>query len=319
MNKSTVHPVPKIGLALSGGTLKAAAHVGVLSALEVLGIRPHCVAGTSAGAFVAALYARGYSTKNMIQMVKDFPGITLLDYAFPVVSSTWSLIKYRFVGRNTGRLPLPPGLLRGVKLETYIRSQLGALKPEISYYMIATDLYTGNDIVFGTEQPAEQAARSTYQEKHREDSISKSASSLNVQPIDDPARIIRASCSLPGILTPIEFNRYLLVDGGLRDYVPVKVLRAVGCTHILAVNLYRLVDNWRPDTFAHVLSRSFDILLQETIDEDVGGSDVLSITPNLSHMSFTSVRGMNQCVQAGQRAVAEKVNIIRDFLTNKPR
>jgi len=326
MHTDAVRSVPKIGLALSGGTLKAAAHIGVLGALEALGIRPQCVAGTSAGAFVAALYAHGQSTIKMARMVKEFPGIKLLDYGFPLLSSAWTLFKYRFICQGAGQLPLPSGLLRGVKLEGYIRKSLGNHSPEISYYMIATDLYTGADVVFGSEQPAEQVARELNEKDrfHHPDSetrlnqlTSKQRSPIFINSIPDPAKVIRASCSIPGILTPIEMDSYLLVDGGLREYVPVNVLRAAGCTHILAVNLYRLVDNWRPDTFAHVLSRSFDIIWQEGVDEDVDGPDVLSVLPKLSHIRWASVGDMELCIQAGRRAVAQNANQIRAFIANK--
>jgi len=51
----------KLGLALSGGATRGLAHIGVLQALEENGIRPDYLAGTSIGAFAAALYAFGVS------------------------------------------------------------------------------------------------------------------------------------------------------------------------------------------------------------------------------------------------------------------
>ncbi len=48
---------PKIGLALGGGGAKGWSHIGVINALEHMGIRPSIVAGTSMGALVGAAYA----------------------------------------------------------------------------------------------------------------------------------------------------------------------------------------------------------------------------------------------------------------------
>ncbi|MEE9304217.1 MAG: patatin-like phospholipase RssA [Thiotrichaceae bacterium] len=48
---------PKIGLALGGGGAKGWSHIGVINALEHLGIRPTIIAGTSMGALVGAAYA----------------------------------------------------------------------------------------------------------------------------------------------------------------------------------------------------------------------------------------------------------------------
>src|SRR5688572_31577262 len=52
---------PKIGLALSGGGARGAAHIGVLKVLVQEGIPIDYIAGTSFGALVGAFYALGYS------------------------------------------------------------------------------------------------------------------------------------------------------------------------------------------------------------------------------------------------------------------
>lgn len=62
----------KLGLALAGGGVKGAAHIGVLKALEENGIRVNAVAGTSIGSIVASLYAMGYSTEKMLEIFKYF-------------------------------------------------------------------------------------------------------------------------------------------------------------------------------------------------------------------------------------------------------
>lgn len=56
-----------LGIAFSGGGAKAAAHCGALQALKEYGIKPDVVSGTSAGALVAALYASGFTPKQMIE------------------------------------------------------------------------------------------------------------------------------------------------------------------------------------------------------------------------------------------------------------
>ena len=60
----------KLGLCLSGGGVKGAAHIGVIKALEEEGIKLDCISGTSSGSIVAALYSMGYSTKEMISLFK---------------------------------------------------------------------------------------------------------------------------------------------------------------------------------------------------------------------------------------------------------
>jgi NTE family protein len=55
---SDIEPV-RIGLALGGGAVRGAAHIGVLDVLDRAGLEPAVITGTSAGALVGALYAAG--------------------------------------------------------------------------------------------------------------------------------------------------------------------------------------------------------------------------------------------------------------------
>jgi NTE family protein len=56
---------PRTALVLSGGGAKGIAHIGVLRVMDSLGIRPDLVVGTSMGAVVGALYASGYSGREL--------------------------------------------------------------------------------------------------------------------------------------------------------------------------------------------------------------------------------------------------------------
>lgn len=62
----------KIGLALAGGGVKGAAHIGAIKALEENGIKIDAIAGTSIGSIVASLYAMGYTTDKMLEIFKYF-------------------------------------------------------------------------------------------------------------------------------------------------------------------------------------------------------------------------------------------------------
>lgn len=60
----------RFGIVLSGGGSRGLAHVGVLRALAEEGISAECVAGTSSGALIGALYAAGFPTDEMIRFFK---------------------------------------------------------------------------------------------------------------------------------------------------------------------------------------------------------------------------------------------------------
>lgn len=60
----------KIGLVLSGGGARGIGHIGVLKALEELDVHIDVIAGTSAGALVGAMYARGYRSQELLEAVQ---------------------------------------------------------------------------------------------------------------------------------------------------------------------------------------------------------------------------------------------------------
>lgn len=74
------------GLVLSGGVAYGIANVGVLSVLEEANLQPDAVAGSSMGSIVAALYALGYSTRDMLG---------ILETVRPQEIATWSATPLR--------------------------------------------------------------------------------------------------------------------------------------------------------------------------------------------------------------------------------
>lgn len=62
---------PKIGLALSGGGVRGISHLGVLKALDEVGIIPVKVSGSSAGAIAGAMYCQGYSPEEILRIILD--------------------------------------------------------------------------------------------------------------------------------------------------------------------------------------------------------------------------------------------------------
>ncbi|MDR0794464.1 MAG: patatin-like phospholipase family protein, partial [Tannerella sp.] len=59
----------KVGVVLSGGGARGAAHIGVIKALEENNIPIDYITGTSIGAIVGSLYAMGYSPDEMLELM----------------------------------------------------------------------------------------------------------------------------------------------------------------------------------------------------------------------------------------------------------
>lgn len=119
---------PRIGLALGGGAARGFAHIGVIQALEDSGIRPDLVVGTSAGSLVAALYASGLHSPELIRLADAMDEASITDWAFP------------------GR-----GLIRGEALAKFVREHTGGRNIEqmaMPLGIVATDLDSGAPILF---------------------------------------------------------------------------------------------------------------------------------------------------------------------------
>lgn len=130
MNGSENNPFPKkgVGLALGGGAVLGAAHIGVLKALEEFEVNINQISGTSIGAFIATLYAFGKSPHEIEEIVSD---LTWLDV------TSFTLSKF--------------GILDNSDLGVQLTNLLGKVDfkdAKIPLFLIATDLTTGKKVVF---------------------------------------------------------------------------------------------------------------------------------------------------------------------------
>ncbi len=75
----------KIGITLSGGGARGIVHIGVLKALEEMGVKISVISATSAGAIVGSLYAYGIKPDQIFEQIKQ---LTLLKSMRP--AWTWA-------------------------------------------------------------------------------------------------------------------------------------------------------------------------------------------------------------------------------------
>lgn len=109
---------PKIGLVLSGGGARGAAHVGVLKILEQKRIPVDVIAGTSFGAIVGGMYAAGYSAEELEEILKNIDWTNSLSGWAPRDERSFRrkqddngfLIKMK-IGIDDGKFKLPSGLI----------------------------------------------------------------------------------------------------------------------------------------------------------------------------------------------------------------
>lgn len=132
----------KIGLALGGGAVLGAAHVGVLRAIKEKEIEVQFIAGTSIGAFVAAFYAFGKSWEEIHHIAADLKWLDITQIA---------LSQY--------------GLLSNDKIGELIGEHIGKKKKiedaEIPLALVATDISNGEKVVLDKGSVADAVMAST--------------------------------------------------------------------------------------------------------------------------------------------------------------
>jgi NTE family protein len=122
--------VKKVGLALGGGAARGLAHIGVLEVLEREGIPVDLIAGTSAGAAVGALYAKGRSVAQIKELVHNTGWrrlFSLIDLALP-----------------------KSGFIEGARIKDLLRSVIGDISfsdLKIPLSCVATDISSGEEVV----------------------------------------------------------------------------------------------------------------------------------------------------------------------------
>ncbi|GAA0897781.1 patatin-like phospholipase family protein [Virgisporangium ochraceum] len=125
-----------IGLALGGGAVRGAAHIGVLAALEEAGLAPAVIAGTSAGAVVGSLYAAGMRPAEIADMARKL---------------RWTRLVLPAMNRRA--------LLDTARLGRFLDQTLGSrafADLEVPFAAVAAELTTGARIVM-SEGPVADA------------------------------------------------------------------------------------------------------------------------------------------------------------------
>lgn len=176
----------KIGLALGAGAARGWTHLGIIEALENLGIKIDVVSGCSIGAYVGAAYASG----NLTQ---------LKDWAFDLTE--WEVLRLLGIGFTRSGLASGEQVFKRLADDFSVATFEEMQKP---FAIPATDLYSGREIIFQSG------------------------------PVVDA---VRASCSIPALFAPVQFENRWLVDGAVVNPVPVNLCRLMGADFVIAVNL----------------------------------------------------------------------------------
>jgi NTE family protein len=128
-----------------------------------------------------------------------------------------------------------------------------------------------------------------------------------------------ASCAFPGFYTPLRHGSDLLVDGGIVDNLPVKVVKDMGAHFTIAVDVvpgHPLKHD--PENVAHMLGRTWDLFMRQTCAESRKQADVLiepDIPENIWHLDIDKTPKL---IKVGEEAAEARIFEIRAKLLLKP-
>lgn len=132
---------PKIGLALGSGSVKGAAHVGVIKALEQANIPIDLIAGTSVGAFIGVLYAGGQPISNFERILPTVRWSQLVQPTMP-----------------------NKGLVRNQRMARFIEKYLGPVDFKdlsIPFAAVASDAINGDAYILNEGKVSQAICAST--------------------------------------------------------------------------------------------------------------------------------------------------------------
>lgn len=279
-------PRPKIGLALSGGGARGAAHIGILKVLEENRIPIDYIASTSMGSIVGGMYASGMSVAEIETFMKevDWVEVFLDDTPRPDRSfrrkrdDDLYLIRSK-LGISGAGLQFPAGALQGQNIDLLLKRYMLPVVTirdfddlSIPYRAIATDIATGQTVVLES---------------------------------GDLARAIRTSMSLPAVLAPQELDGRLLVDGGVSNNLPVDVVRDMGADVVIAIDISTpLMEREKLNSVLVIITQLTSIITQRNSQlqiESLGESDIF-LQPDLGDIATLTRGRAGEAIDIGEKA-----------------
>ncbi len=277
----------RVGLVLSGGAARGLAHIGVLKALEEQGVVIDAIAGTSMGAVVGGLYAAGYSVAELEklatgldwqQALSDAPAREDIPFRRKQDDRDF-LVKQKLSFRDDGTLGLPLGVLQGQNLALLLEklfTRAGAVEDfdqlPIPFRAVAADIATGDTVVFAQGHLA---------------------------------LAVRASMSIPAILTPVEVDGRMLVDGGISNNIPVDIAKQMGVDRVIVVDIGSpLAATESLHTVFDILNQSVALLTRRNSEAQLATleADDILVQPMLAGFAITDFARAQEMMDAGYRA-----------------
>ncbi len=296
-DSATVTSRPKVGLVLSGGGAKGAAHIGVLKYIEEAGIPIDYIAGTSMGSIVGGMYALGYKSDEILDIISSVDWDRLIsnevdrrkisysrkaEKSTQIVSVPFSLhANEEELQSQSFRNSLPKGIVTGDNLINLFNSLAVGYSDNLSFdelpipfICIATDMISGE---------------------------------ADVLDKGEFTKALRASMAIPILFDPIKMKQTLYVDGGLTSNFPAEQCKAMGADYIIGVSMSPGLEE-NPENLSSILSQVKqlkEIITDKNFDQYHQQCDIF-ISPDLKGVGMLSfdAESVARVTQSGYEAAA---------------
>jgi NTE family protein len=293
--KNSGIPEGKIALALGGGGTRGVAHLGILKFLEEHEYLDYdFIVGTSAGAVFGSLYLLSNDADEAIGRLAR--AIEILDKKKSLINIAAK--KSNFLSNLKEKLYLAKSIfslsvIGEEPMKEFLMTLLGD-HPHFSdlrkpLYVVATDLYSGRDVVFSQGEL--------------------------IQPL-------MASSAIPGAFPPFSYKIYYLIDGGSTQKLPAKIARRLGADRVMGVDVgsgFQIKKHYSSSN--QVIGRSEEITSNILNQQNLLAADLL-LKPGFHDMKWYEFKRYREAFDSGYAEAAGKKKEIEAFFksrTLKPR
>jgi len=263
----------KVGLALGAGTARGLAHIGVLEVLEREGIPIDMIVGTSAGAVVGALYARGKSAGEIKVLALGLEKQKLARLIDPSLPKT--------------------GFIKGKKIRDLLASFIGGdikfSDLKMPFACVAADINTGDEVVID---------RGSVPEAVR--------ASISLPAIFTVVKRSGRYLVDGGLVNPVPVN--LVKRMGADFIIAVNVIPDVA-DRVHRVHREGAEGLKAPNLF-HVIMQSIYISSYSLVAHSMEGADVV-IEPQVANIGAGDFRHARECIRQGKLAAQNAIPEIK--------
>ncbi|MBP6786587.1 MAG: patatin-like phospholipase family protein [Candidatus Promineofilum sp.] len=122
---------------------------------------------------------------------------------------------------------------------------------------------------------------------------------------------VRASCSVPGFVPPVEQDGRLLVDGGITDNIPADVARLLGADYVIGVDIFMSALRPRLGPFSQGIA-AIETLVRHA-GQGANECDCL-IVPAMEGLSYFKFSDYKRLIALGEEATLQQLPTIRQSL-----